>query len=276
MSTMSTIGATKAQITKTVNTLRKALGEAECQLAPAPNGSRVSPGESTGNECEFNTTHSIFKHYHAQYIRSFLKRLEDRWDGAHALAEAHRGQLSEAIKILTNTYLRSEPLRNKLQRQLEAVLPAHRSPLSQGTTLCTLKSLWLQLERLGEHPASTTHMRAIRTKFSNNIRDKVGEMRSTGDNWDVNTLLFALDKVIDRLEVMEDNHPERIHARLDNTAHAPPSGRSVDARRPPSTAQLGETVRQTEGEHDGAPSVFVVNTNLISALEYNPTTAGEK
>ncbi|VDO33484.1 unnamed protein product [Heligmosomoides polygyrus] len=87
---MSTIGATKAQITKTVNSLRKALEEAERHLAPAPDGSRASPDESTGSGREFNIN------YHAQYIRSLLKRLEDRWDGAHALAEGQASPEEEA------------------------------------------------------------------------------------------------------------------------------------------------------------------------------------
>ncbi|VDP10341.1 unnamed protein product [Heligmosomoides polygyrus] len=87
---MSTIGATKAQITKTVNTLRKALEEAERQLAPAPDGGRVSPDESTRCRREFNIN------YHAQYIRSLIKRLEDRWEGAHALAEGQTSLEEEA------------------------------------------------------------------------------------------------------------------------------------------------------------------------------------
>ncbi|VDO37698.1 unnamed protein product [Heligmosomoides polygyrus] len=121
--------------------------------------------------------------------------------------------------------MRPEPLRNKLQRQLEAVPPAHRSPLSQRTTLCTLKSLWMQLERLGEHPASVAHMRTIRTKFPNRTRDKVGEMRSSEDTWDVNKLLATFDKVIDRLEIMEDADPERFSS---NTEKAVTNKRGRD------------------------------------------------
>ncbi|VDO34926.1 unnamed protein product [Heligmosomoides polygyrus] len=58
---MSTIGATKARITKTMNTLRKALEEAELQMATAPDGSRAIPDESTGSKRGFNIN------YHAQY-----------------------------------------------------------------------------------------------------------------------------------------------------------------------------------------------------------------
>ncbi|VDO70784.1 unnamed protein product [Heligmosomoides polygyrus] len=59
--TMSTIGATKAQIRKTINTLRKVPEEAEHQTATAPDGSRASPEESTGCKRGFNIN------YHAQY-----------------------------------------------------------------------------------------------------------------------------------------------------------------------------------------------------------------
>ncbi|VDP10342.1 unnamed protein product [Heligmosomoides polygyrus] len=140
------------------------------------------------------------------YLRGKLKGDALKLISALQLTEHN---YSEAIKILTNTYMRPERLRNKVQRQLEAVPPAHKSPMSQRTTLCTLKSLWMQLERLGEHPASAAHMRTIRTKFPNLTRDKVGEMRSSEDTCDVNELLTTFDKVIDRLEIMEDADPER-------------------------------------------------------------------
>ncbi|VDP49057.1 unnamed protein product [Heligmosomoides polygyrus] len=178
------------------------------------------------------------------YLRGKLKGDALKLISALQLTEVN---YSEAIKILTNTYLRPEPLRNKLQRQLEAVPPAHRSPLSQRTTLCTLKSLWVQLERLGEHPASTTHMSTIRTKFPNNTRDKVGEMRSTGDNWDVNTLLSALDKVIDRLEVMEDNDPERFTHNTTQLTLPRQDGASTLAVPPIQPNQAKAFAKQKEG-----------------------------
>ncbi|VDO94098.1 unnamed protein product [Heligmosomoides polygyrus] len=303
LSTMSGIGATKAQITVNHNhTLRKALEEAERQLAPARTEAESAQVSRQGVSVSSTsiTTHNTFG-----------VSLRDRWDGAHALAEGQAspeeeaivlGDLqshwdanacdqfiadaerllarvnaaqdmvipsapssasprpnteltevnsSKAIRIVTNTYLRPEPMRNKLQRQLEAVPPAHRSPLSQHTTLCTLKSLWVQLKRLCEHPASTTHMRTIRAKLPNNTRDKL--WRTTTQN---------------AILTMQGRH--------DNTAHSPPSGRSVDTRRPPSTVPSGENLRQAEGEHHNAPPVFVVDANLTNALKYNPTTAGEK
>uniref|UniRef100_A0A183GFF2 PABC domain-containing protein n=1 Tax=Heligmosomoides polygyrus TaxID=6339 RepID=A0A183GFF2_HELPZ len=52
--TMPTIGATKAQIAKIANTLKKAPEEAERQTATAPDRNRASSDESTRNERGLN------------------------------------------------------------------------------------------------------------------------------------------------------------------------------------------------------------------------------
>ncbi|VDP64016.1 unnamed protein product [Heligmosomoides polygyrus] len=81
---------TKARIRKNINTLRKALEEAEHQIATAPDSNRASPDESTGSKRGFNIN------YHAQYSQSLLRRLEERWKDAHALAEGQASPEEEA------------------------------------------------------------------------------------------------------------------------------------------------------------------------------------
>ncbi|KAK6033088.1 hypothetical protein OSTOST_00704 [Ostertagia ostertagi] len=126
-----------------------------------------------------------------------------------------------AIELLLSTYNRPDVLRNKLVDQLEALPPAEPTPTDQRTTLCKIKSIWVQLTNLKEQPGSTATMKIIRSKFPQKTREKVGEMRRRGDNWTAEELLDAFDKVIDQLEVMEDTDPtpqvrSRSHAVVEN------------------------------------------------------------
>ncbi|KAK5984284.1 Integrase catalytic domain-containing protein [Trichostrongylus colubriformis] len=116
----------------------------------------------------------------------------------------------EAVDLLHSTYNRPDVLRNKLVEELERLPPADRAPANQRCTLCKVKAIWVQLKNLKEEPGSTTTMRIIRSKFPQKTREKVGEMRNRNDNWTAEDLIRAFDKVIDRLEIMEDTDPVQL------------------------------------------------------------------
>lgn len=59
-------------------------------------------------------------------------------------------------------------------------------------------------KKLEEQPGATGTMRLIGSKFPRHTREKIGELRKRDDHWTVEELLFALDKVIDPFEIMED------------------------------------------------------------------------
>ncbi|VDO38741.1 unnamed protein product [Heligmosomoides polygyrus] len=86
-----------------------------------------------------------------------------------------------AVQILRSTYMRPEVLRIRLFDQIEAVPPAKDTPMSQRTTLCTIKALWLQLEKLGEQPGTTGMILTIRSKFPHRTNDKVDDLKLVRD-----------------------------------------------------------------------------------------------
>ncbi|VDP39648.1 unnamed protein product [Heligmosomoides polygyrus] len=69
------------------------------------------------------------------------------------------------------------------------------------TSLCTLKALWMQLEKLGEHPVSTAHKCTIGEKFPLRTVEKAVELKNAGEEW------TAFDQVIDRQEALQGIHP---------------------------------------------------------------------
>lgn len=86
---------------------------------------------------------------------------------------------------------------------------ASASVTSQRVTLCGIKAIWAQMQKLSEHPAATGTMKVIRSKFPDRTREKVGELRAKGDkSCTVDDLLRALDTVIEQLELMEDTDPK--------------------------------------------------------------------
>ncbi|VDP43371.1 unnamed protein product, partial [Heligmosomoides polygyrus] len=113
----------------------------------------------------------------------------------------------QAVQLLKKTYMRPDILRIQLVQKLHAVPLAHDIPTSQRSTLCTLKALWVQLEKLGEHPASTAHKCTIGEKFPLRTMEKAGELKNAGEDWTVNHLLDALDQVIDRQEALQGVQP---------------------------------------------------------------------
>ncbi|VDO20622.1 unnamed protein product [Heligmosomoides polygyrus] len=128
----------------------------------------------------------------------------------------------QAVQLLKKTYMRPDILRIQLVQELQAVPPAHDIPTSQRTTLCTLKALWVQLEKLGEHPASTAHKCTIGEKFPLRTMEKAGELvKNAGEDWTVNHLLDALDQVIDRQGHYKDStQPWRRRTSPSSTVHA--------------------------------------------------------
>ncbi|VDO27304.1 unnamed protein product [Heligmosomoides polygyrus] len=156
----------------------------------------------------------------------------------------------QAVQLLKKTYMRPDILRIQLVHELQAVPPAHDIPTSQRTTLCTLKALWVQLEKLGEHPASTAHKCTIGEKFPLRTMEKAGELKNAGEDWTVNHLLDALD--------------QRKYGARQNTVTTQ-SG--VEA-----THQRG----QTHPRGVAARSAFVEDTSQISAEKFQRSTPGGK
>ncbi|RCN42636.1 peptidase family A16 [Ancylostoma caninum] len=113
----------------------------------------------------------------------------------------------ETVSLLLNTYNRPDILRNRLWEELEALPQSSDTPITQRTTLCKIKAIWVQLKKLEEQPDATGTMRLIRSKFPLHTREKIGELRKRDDHWTVEELLSALDKVIDQFEIMEDTDP---------------------------------------------------------------------
>ncbi|RCN36869.1 hypothetical protein ANCCAN_17244 [Ancylostoma caninum] len=140
------------------------------------------------------------------YLKSYLKG-----NAANIISnfQPTAENYEEAIRIILNTYNRPEVLRNKLWDKLMAQPKASASVTSQRVTLCGIKAIWAQMQKLSEHPAATGTMKVIRSKFPDRTREKVGELKRKGEpSWTVDDLLRALDTVIEQLELMEDTDPK--------------------------------------------------------------------
>ncbi|KAK6021547.1 hypothetical protein OSTOST_12780 [Ostertagia ostertagi] len=142
--------------------------------------------------------------------------------------------LIASIELSPNNYLEASTYsiaRYNRPDQLEALSPASESPIAQRTTLCKIKAIWMQLRNLKEQPGATGTMRIIRAKFPHSTRQRVGEMRQRDDHWTVEELLQAFDRVIDRLEVMEDTDPMTEVTSHTSAVYTPNSNSSYSPRR---------------------------------------------
>ncbi|VDO41397.1 unnamed protein product [Heligmosomoides polygyrus] len=187
----------------------------------------------------------------------------------------------QAVQLLKKTYMRPDILRIQLVQELQAVPPAHDIPTSQRTTLCTLKALWVQLEKLGEHPASTAHKCTIGEKFPLRTMEKAGELKNGDEDWTVNHLLMLLTRSSTvKKHSKESTQPWRRRTSPSSTVHARHLERKYGARHHTVTTQSGaEATHQRGTTHPrgvAARSAFVENTSQISAEKFQRSTPGGK
>ncbi|EYC21315.1 hypothetical protein Y032_0019g3748 [Ancylostoma ceylanicum] len=149
---------------------------------------------------------SLFPVHKFLYLKSYLKgNAASIISNFQPTAENYE----EAVRIILNTYNRPEVLRNKLWDKLVATPKASASVTSQRVTLCGIKAICAQMQKLSEHPGATGTMKVIRSKFPDRTREKGGELRRKCDpSWTVDDLLRALDTVIEQLELIEDTDPK--------------------------------------------------------------------
>ncbi|KAK5980143.1 hypothetical protein GCK32_015987, partial [Trichostrongylus colubriformis] len=116
-----------------------------------------------------------------------------------------------AIKTLHETYYRPQLIRTQLSVRLQTMKPAGPSPLHQRTTLAQIRSLWLQLEKLGDHEDNIFVMRLIRQKFPQRTLEHLGTIETADPTpWKVPQLLSGLDRAIKTFETIADT-AERAH-----------------------------------------------------------------
>ncbi|PIO76934.1 hypothetical protein TELCIR_00984 [Teladorsagia circumcincta] len=116
-----------------------------------------------------------------------------------------------AVRTLRETYYRPQLIRAQSSTRLQQMKPANTSALHQRTTLAQTKSLWLQLQKHGDHEDNIFVMRFIRHKFlQRTLVEHVGNLE-TADlvPWMVPQLLDGLDRAIQMFEVIADtpDHP---------------------------------------------------------------------
>ncbi|KAK5978138.1 hypothetical protein GCK32_000419 [Trichostrongylus colubriformis] len=110
-----------------------------------------------------------------------------------------------AIKTLHETYYRPQLIRTQLSVRLQAMKPAGISPLQQRTTLAQIRSLWLQLEKLGHHEDNIFVMRLIRQKFPQRTLEHLGTIETADPTpWKVLQLLSGSDRAIKTFETTAD------------------------------------------------------------------------
>ncbi|VDO25736.1 unnamed protein product [Heligmosomoides polygyrus] len=187
----------------------------------------------------------------------------------------------QAVQLLKKTYMRPDILRIQLVQELQAVPPAHDIPTSQRTTLCTLKALWVQLEKLGEHPASTAHKCTIGEKFPLRTMEKAGELKNAGEDWTVNHLLDALTRSSTvKKHSKESTQPWRRHTSPSSTVHARQPEQKHGVRHHAVTTPNGVGATHQGGtifpKGVVARSVFVENTSRNDAMKFQRSTPGGK
>ncbi|VDO29476.1 unnamed protein product [Heligmosomoides polygyrus] len=199
---MPTVGSVKAQITGAANALRTLVDATEESLSIPPSNITTGDIQAFPEFWELfatavNNNTSVPTISKLLYLKGKLKG-----EAAKLIAPLNFSERNyeEAVKILIYTYARSELLRARLYDQIEAVPSGNDTPLGQRTTLCTIKALWIQLQKAGEQPASSGLMRIIRRKFPITTRRDAHKLRKRTDDWTVDELLTALDQVIDGKE----------------------------------------------------------------------------
>ncbi|XGW07579.1 hypothetical protein V3C99_010611, partial [Haemonchus contortus] len=178
-----------------------------------------------------HSNHTIPSTVKFHYLRTSLKGEALSMVAGFEITDANY-QL--AINILRKTYSRPQFLRVQLSSRLQQLRPATTSALNQRITLAQVRSLWLQLERLGDHDDNIYAMRIIRDKFPSKTLERVGETQAKDSStWGVHRLLEALDQVIQTFEMVEDSSPAETSS---SQALALPSGprRPRDGDRTPS------------------------------------------
>ncbi|PIO56487.1 hypothetical protein TELCIR_22113 [Teladorsagia circumcincta] len=115
-----------------------------------------------------------------------------------------------AVRTLRDTYYRPQLIRMQLSTRLQQMKPANTSALHQRTTLAQIKSLWLQLQKHGDHEDNIYVMRFIRQKFPQRTLEHLGNLETADPvPWKVPQLLDGLDRAIRMFEVIADtaDHP---------------------------------------------------------------------
>ncbi|KAK5970144.1 hypothetical protein GCK32_014147, partial [Trichostrongylus colubriformis] len=151
-----------------------------------------------------------------------------------------------AVNTLRETYFRPTFMRVQMSRKLEEFRPASSSATSQRITLAQIKSIWLQLKKLGEQESNVFVMRIIRDKFPSRTLEYVGHQEAQdATTWGVSQLLDALDSSIKTFEAIEDS-AQRRDTQLQTMALRSDS-RSPSRESSPSTSRRRRTSRSPSG-----------------------------
>ncbi|KAK5974513.1 hypothetical protein GCK32_017603 [Trichostrongylus colubriformis] len=111
-----------------------------------------------------------------------------------------------AINTLRETYSRPEFVRVQTAERLQKLRPATSSAIVQRITLAQVKSIWLQLEKMGESDNNVFVMCLIRDKFPSKTLEYVGHLRANDStSWGVSQLLDGIDQAIRTFEAIEDS-----------------------------------------------------------------------
>ncbi|PIO55042.1 hypothetical protein TELCIR_23577, partial [Teladorsagia circumcincta] len=133
----------------------------------------------------------VLKFYH---LRSLLK------GDAQAIVQGYditAENYKYAVRTLRETYYRPQLIRTQLSKTLQYLEPAGASASEQRTTLAQIKSLWLQLRKLGDSEDNIYVMRFIRQKFPQRTLEHLGSLETADPTpWKVPQLLDGLDRAI--------------------------------------------------------------------------------
>ncbi|KAK5964542.1 hypothetical protein GCK32_015966, partial [Trichostrongylus colubriformis] len=115
-----------------------------------------------------------------------------------------------AVNTLRETYSRPEFVRVQMGERLQKLRPATSSAIMQRITLAQVKSIWLQLKKMGESDDNVFVMCLIRDKFPSKTLEYVGHLRANdATSWGVSQLLDGIDRAIRTFEAIEDSTRRR-------------------------------------------------------------------
>ncbi|KAK5982308.1 hypothetical protein GCK32_015873 [Trichostrongylus colubriformis] len=186
------------------------------------------------------------------YLRSSLK------DDALALVAGYditEANYELAVSTLRESYFRPTFMRVQMSRRLEDHPKASSSAISQRITLARIKSIWLQLKKLGEQESNVFVMRIIREKFPSRTLEYVGHQQAQDEaTWGVSQLLDALDSSIRTFEAIEDSAHRgdtqlqtmalRSDSRSPSREPSPSTSRRRRVSRSPSRSRRSESRRE--------------------------------
>ncbi|KAK5977646.1 hypothetical protein GCK32_013625 [Trichostrongylus colubriformis] len=179
----------------------------------------VDPPEFTGDIAEFGELCGVFDStasnglipptVKSHYFRSSLKNDALSLVAGYEIKDANH---ELAVNTLREAYFRPTYMRVQMSRRLEDYPKASSSTISQRITLAQIKSIWLQLKKLGEQDSNVFAMRIIRNKFPSRTLEHVGHLEAQDTTtWGVSQLLDALDSSIKIFEAIEDSAPRNLH-----------------------------------------------------------------